>query len=55
MEHFFSFFKQKYISFLETYFFKIPKNLIASAFVFEEADTKKHIYTLAKALAFADC
>ena len=30
MEHFF--FKQKYILFLETHFFKIPKNLIASAF-----------------------
>ena len=28
------FFKQKYIFFLETYFFKIPKNLIASAIVF---------------------
>ena len=25
------FFKQKYIFFLEIYFFKIPKNLIASA------------------------
>ena len=27
---------QKYILFLETYFFKVPKNLIT------EADTKKH-------------
>ena len=36
-------FKQKYILFLETYFFKISKNLIAFAF-FSEADTKKHIY-----------
>ena len=26
------FFKQKYILFFETYFFKIPKNLIAFAF-----------------------
>ena len=29
---FLSFFKQKYISFLETCFLKIPKNLIASTF-----------------------
>ena len=34
------FFKQKHILFLETYFFKIPRNLIVSAF-FGEADTKK--------------
>ena len=27
------FFKQKYILFLETYFFKVPKNLIAAAFM----------------------
>ena len=33
------FFRQKYILFLETYFFK----------VFAEADTKKYIYALAKA------
>ena len=37
------------ILFLETYFFKIPKNLITSAFFFDEADTKKHRYALAKA------
>ena len=43
------FFKRKYILFLETYFFKIPKNLIASAFFFAEADTKKHRYASAKA------
>ena len=44
------FFKQKYILLLETYFFKIPKNLIASAlFFFAEADTKKHKYASAKA------
>ena len=36
------FFKQKYILFFETYFFKIPKNLIAFAFFFTEEDTKKH-------------
>ena len=28
----------------EVFFFKIPKNLIASAFFFAEADTKKHSY-----------
>ena len=33
------FFKQKYILFLEMYFFKIPKNFIPSAFFFAEADT----------------
>ena len=44
-------FKQKYILFLETYFFKISKNLIGLAFFFAEADTKKHRY----ASAFADC
>ena len=42
-------FKQKYILFLETYFFKIPKNLVASAFFNAEADTKKHRYASAKA------
>ena len=30
-------------------FFKIPKNLITSAFFFAEADTKKHRYASAKA------
>ena len=29
------FFKQKYILFLETHFFKIPKNLITSAFLLQ--------------------
>ena len=44
------FFRQKYILFSETYFFKVSKNLIASAFFFfAEADTKKYIYALAKA------
>ena len=42
--------EQEYILFLETYFFKIPKNLITSTFLFGEADTKKHIYVLAKSL-----
>ena len=42
-------FRQKYIFFLETYFFKVSKNLIASAFFFAEAETKKHRYALAKA------
>ena len=42
------FFKQKYILLLETYFFNIPKHLMASAF-FAEADTKKHRYASAKA------
>ena len=48
------FFKQKYILLLERYFFKIPKNLIASAFFwffFAEADTKKHRYAVGKASA----
>ena len=50
------FFKQKYIFLcLETYFFKISKNLTASAFFFAKADTKKHRYASAKASAFADC
>ena len=43
------FFEQKFILFSETYFFKIPKNLISSTFFFTEADTKKHIYASAKA------
>ena len=45
------FFKWKYILFLETYFFQIPKNLFASAFffLFVEEDTKKHKYVSAKA------
>ena len=34
------FFKQKYIFFLETYFFKIPKNLIASTEVSNAALVK---------------
>ena len=33
------FLKQKYVLFSETYFFKIPKNLITLAFFFTEADT----------------
>ena len=37
----------QYLLFLETYYFKILKNLIASAF-FSEADTKKRRYTSAK-------
>ena len=44
-----SFFKQKYILFLETYFCKIPRNLIAPTFTKSEADTKKHRYASAKA------
>ena len=45
------FFKRKYVLFLETYFFKISKNLIASAFFiyfFAEADTKKHTLSVKK-------
>ena len=42
------FLEQKYIFFSETYFFKIPKNFITSAF-FAETDTKNHKYVLAKA------
>ena len=42
-------FKQNYILFLETYFFKTPKNLVASAFFNAEADTKKYRYATAKA------
>ena len=42
-------FKQKYILFLETYFFKTSKNLVASAFFNAEADTKKYRCTSAKA------
>ena len=49
------FFKQKYISFLEMYFFKIAMNLVASTFFFAEADTKQYRYASAKASAFADC
>ena len=37
----------KHILFSEIYFFKIPKNLITSAFFF--ADTEKHRYASAKA------
>ena len=42
---------------LGKYFFKIPKNSIASVFfIFSaEADTKKYGSVSAKALAFADC
>ena len=45
------FFKQKYILFLETYFLKIPRNLIVSAFFFffAEVDTKKYRYASANA------
>ena len=42
------FLKQKYILFLEIYFFKIPKNLIASSIFFVKADPKKHRYASAK-------
>ena len=43
------FFKQKYNLFLETYFFKIPKNLIALAFFFLARQIlKKHKYPSAK-------
>ena len=40
--------EQKYILFSGTCFFKIPNNLIISAFFFAEADTKKHRYASAK-------
>ena len=40
--------KRNNVLFLETYFFKIPKNLITSAFFFAEPDTKKHGYASAK-------
>ena len=45
------FLEQKYILFLDTYSFKIPKNLITSApqHFFGEEDTKKRRYALAKA------
>ena len=46
------FLEQKYILFSEKYFFKIPKNLITSAFFnffFAETDTKKHKYASIKA------
>ena len=33
-------FKRKYILFLETYFFKIPKNLIASTFLSSRGRSK---------------
>ena len=42
------FLEQKYISFSETYFFKIPKNLITSAF-FLPRQILKNRYILAKA------
>ena len=41
--------KQKYILFLETYFFNIPKKLIAFGYFFAEADTRKQRYALVKA------
>ena len=52
-----SFLKQKYILFMETYFFKIPRYLVAPAFPFfffwggggGEADTKKQRYASPKA------
>ena len=50
----FLFFKQKYILFLETYFFNIPKNLIALTF-FLLRQILKNRYASAKASAFADC
>ena len=45
------FLEQKYILFLETYFFKITRNLITSTvfLVSAEADTKKGRYASAKA------
>ena len=43
------FFKQKYILFLETFIFKIPGNLIASAFFLSRQILKKHRYASAKA------
>ena len=43
------FLEQKYILFWETYFFKIPENLITSEFFFSKADTKKHRNVSAKA------
>ena len=54
---FISSFKQKKILILEKYFFKIPKNSIASVFFifFTEVDAKKYGFVSAKALAFADC
>ena len=45
------FFKQKYILFIETYFLKIPKKLIASFnffFFFAKTDTKNHRFASAK-------
>ena len=54
-------FKQKHVLYMETYFFKIPKKLLTSAFFFflffiffAEADTKRHRYASAKASEFAD-
>ena len=51
------FFKQKYNLFLETYFFKVPKNFITSAFFFffAEADTKKHRYLPTAEANFKRC
>ena len=43
------FLEQKYILFSETYFFKIPTNLITSVFFFAETYTKRPRYALAKA------
>ena len=47
-KHCFSF-SNKNIFYFWRHFFKIPKNLITSAFFFAEADTKKHRYASAKA------
>ena len=49
------FFKQNYFLFFEMYFFKIPRNLVASVFFVWRQILKKHRYALAKASAFADC
>ena len=47
-ETFLFFLKQKYILFLATHFFKILNHLIALAFFFAGADTKKHRYAWQK-------
>ena len=49
-----SFFKQKYISYLETYFCRVPENLIALVF-FLLRQVLKNRYASAKASAFVDC
>ena len=45
----FTFQRNTYFILGDVFFFKIPKNLIASAFFFVEEDTKKHKYASAKA------